>query len=59
MSAGFRSLHYDWVWRTRSNSLKYGVVVENGTHDELMVRNCLYADPHRTQFDVGSDKVVS
>ena len=36
-----------------------GVVAESGTHDELMARNGLYADLHRTQFDAGSDKVES
>ncbi len=36
-----------------------GGVAENGTHDELMARNGLYAALHRTQFDAGSDKVVS
>jgi ABC-type multidrug transport system fused ATPase/permease subunit len=39
--------------------IKNGVVAENGTHDQLMARKGLYADLHRTQFDVGSDKVVS
>jgi ABC-type multidrug transport system fused ATPase/permease subunit len=36
-----------------------GVVAESGTHDELMARNGLYAELHRTQFDAGSDKVLS
>jgi subfamily B ATP-binding cassette protein MsbA len=36
-----------------------GVVAESGTHDELTARNGLYAELHRTQFDAGSDKVVS
>jgi len=36
-----------------------GGVAENGTHDELMARNGLYAELHRTQFDASSDKVVS
>ncbi len=36
-----------------------GVVAESGTHDELMARNGIYAELHRTQFDVGSDRVVS
>jgi ABC-type multidrug transport system fused ATPase/permease subunit len=36
-----------------------GVVAENGSHDELMARDGLYAELHRTQFDAGSDKVVS
>jgi ABC-type multidrug transport system fused ATPase/permease subunit len=35
-----------------------GVVAENGTHDELMELNGIYAGLHRTQFDSGSDKVV-
>jgi ABC-type multidrug transport system fused ATPase/permease subunit len=35
-----------------------GVVAESGTHDELMARNGLYAELHRTQFDASSDKVV-
>ena len=39
--------------------IKDGIVAENGTHDELMARNGLYAELHRTQFDAGSDKVVS
>jgi ABC-type multidrug transport system fused ATPase/permease subunit len=36
-----------------------GGVAESGTHDELMARNGLYAELHRTQFDAGSDRVVS
>jgi ABC-type multidrug transport system fused ATPase/permease subunit len=28
-----------------------GVVAESGNHDELMARNGIYADLHRTQFD--------
>jgi ABC-type multidrug transport system fused ATPase/permease subunit len=36
-----------------------GVVAEDGTHDELMARNGIYAELHRTQFDASSDKVVS
>jgi ABC-type multidrug transport system fused ATPase/permease subunit len=36
-----------------------GVVAENGTHDELMARNGLYAELHRTQFDTGKDKVMA
>jgi ABC-type multidrug transport system fused ATPase/permease subunit len=39
--------------------VKDGVVAESGTHDELMARNGLYAELHRTQFDGGSDKVVA
>jgi ABC-type multidrug transport system fused ATPase/permease subunit len=36
-----------------------GVVAENGTHDELMAYNGIYAELHRTQFDAGSDRVMS
>jgi ABC-type multidrug transport system fused ATPase/permease subunit len=36
-----------------------GIVAENGTHNELMARNGIYAELHRTQFDAGSVKVVS
>jgi subfamily B ATP-binding cassette protein MsbA len=36
-----------------------GGVAESGSHDELMARNGLYAELHRTQFDSSSDKVVS
>jgi ABC-type multidrug transport system fused ATPase/permease subunit len=36
-----------------------GVVAENGTHNELMARNGLYAELHRTQFDAGMDKVMA
>jgi ABC-type multidrug transport system fused ATPase/permease subunit len=39
--------------------IKDGVVAESGTHDDLMARNGLYAELHRTQFDASSDKVVS
>jgi ABC-type multidrug transport system fused ATPase/permease subunit len=39
--------------------IKGGVVAENGNHDELMARDGLYAELHRTQFDGSSDKVVS
>jgi ABC-type multidrug transport system fused ATPase/permease subunit len=28
-----------------------GVVAENGTHDELMAKNSIYAELHRTQFE--------
>ncbi len=28
-----------------------GVVAESGNHDELMARNGIYADLHRTQFE--------
>jgi subfamily B ATP-binding cassette protein MsbA len=38
--------------------IKEGVVAESGSHDELMARDGLYAELHRTQFDAGSDKVV-
>jgi ABC-type multidrug transport system fused ATPase/permease subunit len=36
-----------------------GVVAEDGTHEELMARNGIYAGLHRTQFDASSDRVVS
>jgi ABC-type multidrug transport system fused ATPase/permease subunit len=36
-----------------------GVVAESGTHEELMTRNGLYAELHRTQFDAGLDKVMA
>jgi ABC-type multidrug transport system fused ATPase/permease subunit len=36
-----------------------GVVAEDGTHEELMVQNGIYAGLHRTQFDASSDRVVS
>jgi ABC-type multidrug transport system fused ATPase/permease subunit len=39
--------------------VKGGVIAENGTHDELIARNGLYAELHRTQFDAGSDKVIA
>jgi len=35
-----------------------GVVAENGTHEELMTANGIYAALHRTQFDAGLDKVM-
>ncbi len=38
--------------------VKNGVIAESGNHDELMARNGLYAELHRTQFDASSDKVV-
>jgi ABC-type multidrug transport system fused ATPase/permease subunit len=34
--------------------VKGGVVAESGNHDELMARNGIYAELHRTQFDVAS-----
>jgi ABC-type multidrug transport system fused ATPase/permease subunit len=36
-----------------------GVVAENGTHAQLTALNGIYAALHRTQFNPGSDKVVS
>jgi subfamily B ATP-binding cassette protein MsbA len=36
-----------------------GVVAESGNHDELMARNGIYADLHRTQFDSASAKAGS
>ena len=36
--------------------IKDGVVAESGNHEELMARNGIYAELHRTQFDVSSDK---
>ncbi|CAN5595448.1 ABC transporter ATP-binding protein [soil metagenome] len=36
-----------------------GVVAENGTHDQLIARNGIYAELHRTQFDTGANQVVS
>jgi ABC-type multidrug transport system fused ATPase/permease subunit len=36
-----------------------GVVAENGTHEELMAGNGIYAALHRTQFDAGLDKVTA
>jgi ABC-type multidrug transport system fused ATPase/permease subunit len=34
-----------------------GVVAENGTHEELMALNGIYAELHRTQFEQGPAKV--
>jgi len=34
-----------------------GVVAENGSHDELMTLNGIYAGLHRTQFETGATKV--
>ncbi len=39
--------------------IKGGIVAESGNHDQLMARNGIYAELHRTQFDTTSDKVVS
>jgi subfamily B ATP-binding cassette protein MsbA len=36
-----------------------GVVAEDGTHDQLMTLNGIYAELHRTQFNPSSDRVVS
>lgn len=36
-----------------------GVVAENGSHDELLKRNGIYADLYRTQFDTGTKTAVS
>jgi subfamily B ATP-binding cassette protein MsbA len=36
-----------------------GVVAEDGTHDQLIALNGIYAELHRTQFNPTSDKVVS
>jgi ABC-type multidrug transport system fused ATPase/permease subunit len=39
--------------------IKDGVVAENGTHGDLMTRNGIYAELHRTQFQTGTDKVTA
>jgi ABC-type multidrug transport system fused ATPase/permease subunit len=36
-----------------------GVVAEDGTHDELLAKNGIYAALYHTQFDAGSDRVMS
>jgi ABC-type multidrug transport system fused ATPase/permease subunit len=36
-----------------------GVVAENGTHDELMAKNSIYAQLHRTQFDTAASATPS
>ena len=36
-----------------------GVVAESGSHDQLLQKNGIYADLYRTQFDTGTEKVVS
>jgi ABC-type multidrug transport system fused ATPase/permease subunit len=37
--------------------LSAGVVAENGTHDQLMALDGIYAALHRTQFDSAPTKV--
>jgi subfamily B ATP-binding cassette protein MsbA len=36
-----------------------GVVAEDGTHQELLSRNGIYADLYRTQFDTGAETVTA
>ncbi len=36
-----------------------GVVAEDGTHDQLIALNGIYAELHRTQFDPGVNKVAT
>jgi ABC-type multidrug transport system fused ATPase/permease subunit len=36
-----------------------GVVAEDGTHEELLAKNGIYAALYHTQFDAGSDRVMS
>ena len=36
-----------------------GVVAENGTHDQLIARNGIYAGLYRTQFERGMGRDVS
>ena len=36
-----------------------GVVAEDGSHEELLKRNGIYADLYRTQFDTTPDQAVS
>jgi ABC-type multidrug transport system fused ATPase/permease subunit len=36
-----------------------GIVAESGGHDQLLRKNGIYADLYRTQFDTGTEKVVS